>query len=122
MDSGSKPGKSWLEKAQAKLLPVYLLAKGADKENGFSKVKEFVELKDGYYYISPRLAGGMIFIGRERIAKRLDVFLGTREKELKGILSALKELQDKHKDLKIEPHYLAFEKKTDSARQGVYPS
>lgn len=118
VDSGSKPGKSWLEKAQAKLLPVYLLAKEADKESGFSKVKEFVELKDGYYYISPRLAGGMIFIGRERIAKRLDVFLGTREKELKGILSALRELQDKHKDLKVELHYLAFEKKDGFSAPG----
>ena len=121
IDSGSKAGKSWMEKTQAKLLPIYLLAKEADKGDGFSKIKEFAELKEGYYYISPRLSGGLIFIGRQRIPGKLDVFLGARGKELEGALASLKELQAKHKDLKVELHYLAFEKKDGFSAPGGLP-
>lgn len=112
IDADSKIGQSWLTKTRAKLLPVYLLAKETDTTAGFKNIKEFVELQEGdYYYISPRLAGGSIFVGRKIILKRLDVFIGTKGKDLEGILSLLKELQAKHKELKINIHFLAIEGK-----------
>lgn len=109
VDSDSSEGKSLAEKSRAKLLPVYLLAKEADAEEGFKKILEFIELREGYYYLSPRLAGGSIFIGREKIPGRLDVFLASSSKDIKAILSRLKELEDKHKGLKVNIHYLAIE-------------
>lgn len=109
VDSDSSEGKSWAQKIRAKLLPVYLLSKEADTVEGFKKILEFIELREGYYYLSPRLAGGSIFIGRERIPGRLDVFLGSANKDIKAILSRLKELEDKHKGLKMNIHYLAVE-------------
>lgn len=109
VDSDSSEGKSLVEKSRAKLLPLYLLAKEADAEAGFKKILEFIEAREGYYYLSPRLAGGSIFVGRERIPGRLDVFLGSSSKDIKAILSRLKELEDKHKGVKVNIHYLAVE-------------
>ena len=110
IDADSKIGQSWLNKTRTKLLPVYLLAKEIDTTAGFKNIKEFVELQEGdYYYISPRLAGGSIFVGRKIIPKRLDVFIGTKGKDVEGILSVLKELQAKHKELKVNIHFLAVE-------------
>lgn len=112
IDADSKIGQSWLNKTRAKLLPVYLLAKEIDTTAGFKNIKEFVELEEGdYYYISPRLAGGSIFIDRKIILKSLDVFMGTKGKDLEGILSVLKELQAKHKEVKVDIHFLAIEGK-----------
>lgn len=118
MEADSRAGRSWMEKTKARLLPIYLLAKEAGAADAFPKIKEFAELKDDYYYISPRLSGGVVFTGRTKIAKRLDVFLGTSQKELGGILSVLKELQARHKDLKVELHYLAFERKDGFSAPG----
>lgn len=112
IDADSKIGQSWLNKTRAKLLPVYLLAKEIDTTAGFKNVKEFVELEEGdYYYISPRLAGGSIFVDRKIILKRLDVFIGTKGKDVEGILSVLKELQARHKELEVNIHFLAIEGK-----------
>lgn len=111
IDADSKTGQLWLGKTKAKLLPVYLLAKDIDTAAGFKNIKEFVELKEDYYYVSPRIAGGSIFIGRKRIFKKLDVFMGTKGQDIAGILSVLRELQAKHKELEISIHYLAIEGK-----------
>lgn len=109
IDYGSGEGKAWVDKTKASLLPVYLLAQEADKEAGFKNIQEFVDLKESYYHITPRLAGGSIFVGRQKLSKRLDVFLASAGKTVRGLLSVLKELQAKHKDLKVDIHYLAFE-------------
>lgn len=109
VDSDSPDGKSWILKAQAKLFPVYLIAKDADTESGFKDIKDFSELKDGYYCLSPRLSGGLIFIGRPRIANKLDVFMGTKGNKGSEVLSLLKTLRDRHKELSLSLHYLALE-------------
>ena len=112
IDADSEIGQSWLNKTMAKLLPVYLLAKEIDTTSGFKKIKEFVKLQEAdYYYISPRLAGGSIFVERKIILKRLDVFMGTKGKDLEGILAVLKELQTNHKELTVNIHFLAIEGK-----------
>lgn len=112
IDADSKTGRSWLNKTRAKLLPMYLLGKEIDTTAGFEKIKEFVKLQEGdYYYISPRIAGGSIFADRKIILKNLDVFMGTKGKDVGGILSLLKELQAKHKELKVNIHFLALEGK-----------
>ena len=121
IDSQSELGESWVNKTQAKLIPVYLLAKEADTQAGFKNIKEFAELKEDYYYLSPRLAGGSVFVGRPKMAKRLDVFLGSRGKNIQGILALLKELQTLHKDLLVNIHYLAVEVKDGFSSPGGLP-
>ena len=121
IDYDSNQGKAWVDKVQAKLLPLYLLGKEAEGEKGFAKVKEFVELKGDYYYLSPRLAGGSIFVRRERIPRRLDVFMGTRGKSAGDIFSVLKELQARHKEIALNLHYLAFKGKSGFSAPGALP-
>lgn len=105
----SEAGKNWVSKTNSKLFPVYLLAKDADSEAGFKKLKNFLELKDNYYYISPQFSGGSVFIGRPPIPNKLDVFLGTKEKNLVGILSVLRDLKKKYPEQDINIYYLAIE-------------
>ena len=109
IDSDSAPGKSWIVKTQAKLLPVYLIAKDVDTQGEFKDIKDFAELKDDYYCLSPRLSGGLIFIGRPRIANTLDVFMGTKGNKGSEVLSLLRDLRAGHKELGIKLHYLAIE-------------
>ena len=121
IDSDSKPGKAWIEKTQAKLLPIYLLAKEVENQPGFQKAKESLELKEGYYYISPRLAGGSIFIGRQVIPDKLDVFLSTKGKNVEEMVTGLKDLRLKYPKLDITLHYTAFEAKDGFNAQGGLP-
>lgn len=107
IDYDSNQGKAWVDKVQAKLIPAYLLGKEAESEKGFANIKEFVELKADYYYLSPRLSGGSIFVGRKKEPRRLDVFLGTKGKNVGEIFSVLKKLQASHKDIMLGLHYLA---------------
>jgi hypothetical protein len=109
IDSDSAEGKSFIRQSQAKLLPVYLLAKEAQAEKGFKEIEEFAQLKGNYYYLIPRLTGGSIFVGRAKVDKRLGVFLGTKNEHIEGILSVLKQLSGAHKELQLNIHYLAIE-------------
>ena len=118
VDSDSAAGKSWIVRTQAKLLPVYLIAKEADTQGGFKDIKDFAELKDDYYCLSPRLSGGLIFIGRPRIANTLDVFMGTKGNKGSEVLSLLRDLRAGHKELGIKLHYLAIETQNGFAAPG----
>jgi hypothetical protein len=111
VDSDSRTGKAFIDKVQARLLPVYLFAKEAESENNFQRIKEQVELKGEYYQLKPQFSGGVVFVGRKKIPKKLDVFMGTKGAYSEGILLALKELQGRHKDVDIVLHYLAIEGK-----------
>ncbi len=111
IDSDSSLGKSLITQTQALLLPVYLLAKAVEGESAFSRIKEHAELKGEYYYVKPQFSGGSIFVGRQRIFKKLDVFMGTRGDYLSGVIAVLKELQEKYRDIEVNVHFLAIEAK-----------
>lgn len=109
IDSEDKEAKDWARKTKAVLWPVYLLGKEIDTQSAYPKIKGFLELTDGYYYISPRLAGGHIFIGREVIADKLDVFLSSRGKDADKILSLLRDFESSHNKINITLHYLVLD-------------
>ena len=118
VDSDSEAGKSWIVRNQAKLLPVYLIAKEADTQNEFKNIKDFAQLRDDYYCLSPRLSGGLIFVGRPRIANKLDVFMGAKGNKGVEVLSVLRNLQTRHKELEVKLHYLAVEGQNGFAAPG----
>lgn len=111
LDYESKEGVSLINKIQAKLLPIYLLGSDAKSEKSFENISKFVELKEGYCYLIPEFSGGSFFVGRKKIKNRLDVFIGTRDKNLEKILSVLNKLKIRHKELSVGIHYLAIEGK-----------
>lgn len=121
IDYDSTLGNSWVDRAGAKLLPVYLLAKEADRIGGFNRIKEFAELKGDYYYLKPQFSGGSFFVGRKKIPNKLDVFLGAQGENIEGILLLLKELQASHKGIEVNIHYLAVEGKNGFAAPGGRP-
>jgi hypothetical protein len=94
-------------------LPVYLLGKEAEKENGFDALKENLEIKGDYYMLKPRFGGFSYFLDRKKIKGKLDLFLSLYGKDTPELLRVTK---------KFNPtiHFLAVEQKDGfDAAKGV---
>ncbi len=71
-------------------LPAYLLGKEADKEQGFSKLKDKLEARDGFYMLKYEVSGVSWFLNRKKVNGRLDLFLSLYDKNAYGILEAIR--------------------------------
>ncbi len=109
IDYGSKAGKALVAQTKIKLLPAYFLAKEIESGPGFNRLNKFLELKGDYFYVNPRFSGASFFIGREKIDKRLEVFISNKDSNLKSVLTVLKDLRGKHKNYTVNLRFLAIE-------------
>ncbi len=94
-----------------KSLPIFLLAKNVEKEQVFEKLKVNLELKGEYYFLKPQVGGIGYFLGREKLAERLDVFFSLLNKDSGELLDTLKEFSP-------EVHFLAVEDKGNFSAAG----
>ncbi|MDP3732005.1 MAG: metallophosphatase [Candidatus Omnitrophota bacterium] len=95
-----------------KALPVFLLGKEAEREKGFDKLKENLEIKGDFYMLKPNFSGIAYYLGRETIKGRLDLFISLYGKDTPALLDMLKEFNP-------TVHFLAVEKpKGDFEAQG----
>lgn len=85
-------------------LPAYLLSREAVNENGFSRLKDKVELKGDYYLIKPEFVGVSYFIDRIKTRGKLDLFISLYDKKAQVPI-----LLANIKDFKPEIHFLATE-------------
>lgn len=81
-------------------LPAYLFGPGVEKETAFPGLKDKLELKEGYYVLSPAVGGIAFFLDRKYTANRLDVFTGLFDPKSADLLESLK-------GIKPELHFLA---------------
>jgi len=83
-------------------LPVYLLGKEAEKENGFDALKENLEVKGDYYMLKPQFIGLSYFLDRKRIKGKFDLFVSLFDKNAVELLGVMR---------KFNPaiHFLATE-------------
>ncbi|PIP20064.1 MAG: hypothetical protein COX40_06610, partial [Candidatus Omnitrophica bacterium CG23_combo_of_CG06-09_8_20_14_all_40_11] len=58
-----------------KALPVFLLGKESEREKGFDKLKENLEMKGNFYMVKPQFSGIAYFLERKNIKGRLDLFI-----------------------------------------------
>ncbi|MFH1191411.1 MAG: hypothetical protein V1670_04370, partial [Candidatus Omnitrophota bacterium] len=107
---GEQAGKL-IQELGLKSLPAFLLAQNVDKEPVFEKLKTNLELKGEYYSLKAQVGGIGYFLGREKLAERLDVFLNLFNKDSGELLDTLKEFTP-------EVHFLAVEDKGNFSAAG----
>ena len=84
-------------------LPVYLLGKEAEREKGFDKLKENLEIKGDFYMLKAQISGIAYYLERKSIKGRLDLFISLYDKNASALLDMLKEFNP-------IVHFLAVEK------------
>jgi 5'-nucleotidase len=84
-------------------LPVYLLGKEAEREKGFDKLKENLEIKGDFYMLKAQFSGIAYYLERKSIKGRLDLFISLYDKNASALLDMLKEFNP-------IVHFLAVEK------------
>jgi len=89
-----------------KALPVFLLGKEAEREKGFDKLKENLEIKGNFYMLKPQFSGIAYYLERKSIKGRLDSFISLYDKNTPALLDMLKEFNPL-------VHFLAIEKNKD---------
>ena len=90
-----------------KALPVFLLGKESEREKGFDKLKENLEMKGNFYMVKPQFSGIAYFLERKNIKGRLDLFISLYDKNTLALLDMLKEFNP-------IVHFLAVEKAKDN--------
>ena len=88
-------------------LPVYLLGKEAEREKGFDKLKENLEIKGDFYMLKPQISGIAYYLERKSIKGRLDLFISLYDKNASALLDMIKEFNP-------IVHFLAVEKARDN--------
>ena len=87
---GSK-SKKLIEELRIQTLPAYILGKEADAEKEFSSIKNSVDLKGSSYVIKPVLSGVALYIDREKIEGKFDLFVSLFDKDTAKLLGIAKE-------------------------------
>ena len=91
------------------MLPAYLLDKKAEENEAFPIFKSSVDEGASGYMLKPGSAGVSYFLGRDIIAKRLDVFFDFSYPQLSQLFGVLKAFHEKHGDISIQYHFLAIQ-------------
>jgi len=86
-----------------KALPVFLLGKEAERENGFDKLKENLEIKGDFYMLKAQFSGIAYYPQRKSVKGRLDLFISLYDKNASALLDMIKEFNP-------IVHFLAVEK------------
>lgn len=92
---------------QIRMLPAYVFHKDIETSEFFPKYKDNLEEKNGFYMIKPEVAGVSYLAGRKKIPGRVDVFYDLRYPQLPQLFELLKAFSGRHKDVRVELHFLA---------------
>lgn len=86
-----------------KALPAYLLGKEIEKEKGFDKIRENLEIKGDFYMVKPQFSGISYFTDRKKTPGKFDLFISLYDKDTVNLLEVVKEFNP-------YIHFLAIEK------------
>lgn len=104
IDYGTNEGRQSAEKYNATVLPLYVLSENITKSKSFEQFKQVFISKNGNYVLSEDVAASSLFINRENMPNKLDIFLISgdnasirAEKNLQEFLGAVPQVRyDKH--------------------------
>ncbi|MFA5038270.1 MAG: hypothetical protein WC732_01170 [Candidatus Omnitrophota bacterium] len=108
LDENDPRAKSLIKDFAIEMLPAYIFHKDVEASEFFPNFKANLEEKNGYYRISPSIAGVSYIPGRPKIPGRLDVFYDMQYPQLKALFELLKEFSARHRDIRVELHFLAI--------------
>ncbi len=92
-------------------LPAYLLGKEAQREKGFSALKDRVEARGDFYMIKPQFSGVAYFFKRKMTKGSLDLFISLYDKDAASLLAMIKEFNP-------AIHFLAIERNGNFEAKG----
>ncbi len=96
--------KQMVDNLKIKGLPAYILDKTIEGEKNFNELnKDLLNKEGGYYILRPSFTGISYFLGREKIKGKFDVFISLYDKNMSGVIGAIR-------DFKPAVHFLALEK------------
>lgn len=108
---GDPGAQKFIKDFKLNMLPAYIFHKDIEASEYFPSFKENLEENNGYYLVKQGVAGVSYIIGRKKLPKRLDVFYDMRYPRLRELFELLKEFSKKHRDIKVELHFLAVSNK-----------
>lgn len=107
IDYNTEKGKSLAEKFDANLLPMYILDEDITKIDSFEKFKQAFVKKDSSFLLNDDAAGSTLYVKRENIPNKLDLFV--KSGSIAGIKAEnnLKEFLAAFEEVKFERHLSA---------------
>ena len=109
---GPKAGQM-IKTLAIKALPVFLLDRKIEKEEGFADFKQNLEPKGNFYMLRPEAAGFSYFLERKKEPGRLDLFISLYDNSAREILDVVKEFRP-------NLHFLTVEQNNNfDAKQGA---
>ncbi len=112
-------GQEIINSLKAMYLPIYLLPDKISKDKHFYAIKESLMKTDYGYMIKPEAAGVSVYVNRQRIPKKLDVFVNPilESKGLAQLVKRIHELRQQLPDWDISINYIV---KADRAGNVVF--
>jgi hypothetical protein len=86
-----------------KALPAYIFGSSLAQDQGFSEMKDRFDLVNGNYLLKPQFGGVSLFLDRQLVAGKIDVFLSLYDPNITTLLDTLEEFDP-------QLHFLAVHK------------
>jgi len=104
IDYSTEEGKNTAGKFDAKMLPTYILDENITINAGFGQFSQAFVKKGGYFVLSDGAAGSSLYINRESVPNKLDLFVISGDDASARAEKNLKEFLDNFKNIKFEKH------------------
>ena len=104
IDYSSEQGRKLAEKFDVKLLPTYILDENVTKKPEFEKFKRAFVKKENSYVLNYGAAGSALYIRRDNVPNKLDLFVIPEDESSIKAEKNLKEFLDAFKEVKFDKH------------------
>lgn len=103
IDYSTLKGKEVAQKFDAQMLPMYILDENITQKPKFSEFKQSFVKKADSYVLSDNAAGATLYVKRENVASKLDLFSDGNDASANAEKN-LKEFLDNFEEVKFEKH------------------
>lgn len=118
LDYKEKEAKELIKKYEIKTLPVFIFPLDIEKEDFFPRISTFFEKRKDKYFLKKEISGINIFLERDFIKERIDLFFHLTDKNLLPLLKMVKKISQE-KGYSLYLHFILKDKKTEFIREEV---
>jgi hypothetical protein len=109
LDYKEEEASTLLDKYDIDTLPVFILPQDIEKEAGFDSIANFVQKRKDVYFLRKEVSGIFLFLKRELLPQRIDIFITPGDPHLYNILNILKEVCSE-KNIELNVHFFLFKR------------
>ncbi len=118
LDYKKKEAKKLIKKYKIKTLPAFIFSSDIEKEIFFPRISTFFEKRGDKYLLKEEISGVNIFLERDFIKKRIDLFFHLTDKNLLPMLKMIKKLSQQ-KDYSLYLHFILKDKEKEFIQEEV---